>query len=170
VLGEQRNEVGTNRGEHEGEAYGVKLIAIIGEREGGTRGQREAMGGGNLWAPAGKQRRWRCRGSERLPAVYVSGRQLFGRWARAILPRWAGTIDIGWVQSGAQLFSNYSNFAPILKYKTKTILMSIIVQTWHGARVDYSEQPLPLGPLPVPNRIPVVKFGTNSTLNCSLNF
>jgi hypothetical protein len=50
---------------------------------------------------------------------------------------------MGQVQSGAQPFSNYSNFAPILKYKTKTILMCINVQTWHGARVDYSEQLLP---------------------------
>jgi hypothetical protein len=77
---------------------------------------------------------------------------------------------MGWVQSGAQPFSNYSNFAPILKYKTKTVLMSINVQTCHGARVDYSEQLLPLGPLPIRNRIPVIKFGTNSTLNLSLNF
>jgi hypothetical protein len=52
----------------------------------------------------------------------------------------------------------------------KTILMSINVQTWHGARVDYSEQLLPLGALPIPNKIPVIKFGTNSTLNLSLNF
>jgi hypothetical protein len=102
--------------------------------------------------------------------VCVSGRQLSGRWARAILPGWAGTVDMGSVQSGAQLFSNYSNFTPVFKYKTKIILMSINVQTGHGARVDYSEQLLPLGPLPIPNRIPVIKFGTNSTLNLSLNF
>jgi hypothetical protein len=143
---------------------------VIGECEGGTHGQREAVGGGSLWAPTGKQRRRRCHGSERLPVVYVSGRQLSSRWAQAILTRWAGTVDMGWVQSGAQPFSNYSNFAPILKYKMKTILMSINVYTWHGAIVDYSEQLLPLGPLPIPNRIPVIKFRTNSTLNLSLNF
>jgi hypothetical protein len=34
---------------------------------------------------------------------------------------------MGWVQSGAQPFSNYSNFAPILKYKMKTIFLSINV-------------------------------------------
>jgi hypothetical protein len=28
--------------------------------------------------------------------------------------------------------------------------MSINVQTWHGARVDYFEQLLPLGQLPIP--------------------
>jgi hypothetical protein len=158
------------RGECEGEAFGVELTTVIGEREGGVRGQREAVGGGSLWAPAGKQRFRRCRGSDRLPVVCVSGRQLSDWWDRAILTGWAGTVDMGWVQSGAQPFSNYSNFAPILKYTTKTILMSINVQTWHGARVDYSEQFLPLGPLLIPNRIPVIKFGTNSTLNLSLNF
>jgi hypothetical protein len=100
----------------------------------------------------------------------VSGHQLSGWWAQDVLTGWASTVDMGWVQSGAQPFSNYSNFAPILKYKTKTILMSINVQSWHGARVNYSEQLLPLGPLPIPNRIPVIKFGTNSTLNLSLNF
>jgi hypothetical protein len=77
---------------------------------------------------------------------------------------------MGWFQFGAQLFPNYLNFALILKYKTKTILMSINVQTWHGAIIDYSEQLLPLGTLPIPDRIPVIKFGTNSTLNLSLNF
>jgi hypothetical protein len=77
---------------------------------------------------------------------------------------------MGWVQSGAQPFSNYSNFAPILKYTTMTILMSINVQTWHGDRTDYSKQLLQLGPLAIPNRIPFIKFGTNSTLNLSLNF
>jgi hypothetical protein len=99
---------------------------------------------------AGNQRcRW-CRDSDRLPAVYVSRWQLSGRWAQAVLTGWAGTVDMGWVQSGAQPFSNYSNFAPSLKYKTKTILMSINVQTWHGARVDYFKQLLPLGQLPIP--------------------
>jgi hypothetical protein len=85
---------------------------------------------------AGKQR---CHGSDRLPAVYGSGRQLSGRWARAVLSEWAGTVYMGWVPSGAQPFSNYSDFAPFLKYKMKTIPMSINVQTWHGARVDYFE-------------------------------
>jgi hypothetical protein len=32
-----------------------------------------------------------------------------------------------------------------------------------GTRVDYSEQLLPFDPLPIPNIIPVIKFGTNST-------
>jgi hypothetical protein len=102
----------------------------------------------------------------------MSGRQLFGLWAQAILTGWVGTVDMGWVQSDAQPFSNYSKWSlfQILKYKMKTILMSINIRTWHGARVDYSKQLLPLGPLPIPNRIPVIKFGTNSTLNLSLNF
>jgi hypothetical protein len=41
------------RGECEGEAFGVELTTVIGEREGGVRGQCEAVGGGSLWAPAG---------------------------------------------------------------------------------------------------------------------
>jgi hypothetical protein len=134
------------------------------------------VGGGSLWTLAVPWFGQAARGlRERavavwLPVVCVSGLQLSGQWARAILTGWAGTVDMGWVQFGAQPFSNYSNFAPILKCKTKTILMSINNQTWHGARVDYSEQFLPLGPLPIPNRIPVIKFRTNSTLNLSLNF
>jgi hypothetical protein len=44
------------------------------------------------------------------------------------------------------------------------------IQTWHDARVEYFEQLLPLGQLPNPNRIEVIIFGTNSTLNFSLNF
>jgi hypothetical protein len=67
-------------------------------------------------------------------------------------------------------FSNYSNFAQISKYKRKTILMSKIIETWHGVRVDYSKQLIPLGLLPIPNRIQVIKLGTNSNLNFSLNF
>jgi hypothetical protein len=35
------------------------------------------------------------------------------------------------------LFYNYSNFAQISKYKVKTIPMSKIIETWHGARVYY---------------------------------
>jgi hypothetical protein len=68
------------------------------------------------------------------------------------------------------LFCNYSNLAPISKYKVKTIPMSKIIETWHGAIVDPSTHFLPLGPLPILNRIQVIKFGTPSTLNLSLNF
>jgi hypothetical protein len=67
-------------------------------------------------------------------------------------------------------FCNYSNFAPISKYKVNTIPTSKIIETWHGTRVDPSKQFLPLGPLPIVNRIQVIKFGTTSTLNLSLNF
>jgi hypothetical protein len=35
-----------------------------------------------------------------------------------------------------------------------------VIETWHGARVDPSKQFLPLGPLPILNRIRVIKFGT----------
>jgi hypothetical protein len=135
---------------------------FIASRGGGRRRRGGESEGGET--TAGNQRSRRCHGSVRLPVVYVSGQQLSGRWARAILTGCAGTVDMGWVQSGAQHFSNYSS-APILKYKTKTILMSINVQAWHGARVDYSKLLHPLDLLPIPNRIPVIKFGTNSTLN-----
>jgi hypothetical protein len=65
-----------------------------------------------------------------------------------------------------QLFKLCSNF----EIQNEDHPMSINVQTWHGASVGYSEQLLPLGPLPIPNRILGIKFGTNSTLNLSLNF
>jgi hypothetical protein len=89
-------------------------------------GGRKAVDGGGGWAPftasigsgrrrrggksrggemaAGNQRHRWCRGSDGLPAVCVSERQLSGRWARAILTGWAGTVDTGWVQSGAIFF------------------------------------------------------------------
>jgi hypothetical protein len=57
------------------------------------------------------------------------------------------------------LFCNYSNFAHISKYKVKTILMPTIIETWYGARVDSYQQLLPLGPLPILNRIQVIKLG-----------
>jgi hypothetical protein len=77
-----------------------------------------------------------------------------------------GTVALGRAQFGAQCyFSNYSNFAQISKYKTKTILMSKIIQTWHGIRIDHSEQLLP-----IINRIQVIKLRTTSILNFSLNF
>jgi hypothetical protein len=82
-----------------------------------------------------------------------------------------GTVALGRAQFGAQCcFSNYSNFARISKYKTKTILRFTIIETWHGVRVDHSKQLLPLGPLLILNRIQVIKLGTTSTLNFSLNF
>jgi hypothetical protein len=68
------------------------------------------------------------------------------------------------------LFCKYSNLASMSKYKLKTIPMSKIIETWHGARVDPSKQFLPLGPLPILNRIQVIQFGTTSTLNLPLNF
>jgi hypothetical protein len=72
----------------------MELTSVIGEREGDARGQREAVGGGSLWAPAGKQWRRQCRGLDRLHVVYACGWQLSSRWARAVLTVWAGTADI----------------------------------------------------------------------------
>jgi hypothetical protein len=123
MRGEQRNEAGMKRGEREGETFSVELIAVIGEREGGARGQREAAGGGTLWALVGKQRRRWCHGSDRLHVVCACGWQPSGRWGWAVFSGWAGTVDMGWHQSCTtifQLFKLCSN----LKYKTKTILMS----------------------------------------------
>jgi hypothetical protein len=59
-----------------------------------------------------------------------------------------------------RLFSNYSNFAQISKYKMKAIPMSKIIEIWHGARVDPAKQLLPLGPLPILNIIQVIKLET----------
>jgi hypothetical protein len=80
-----------------------------------------------------------------------------------------GTVALGRDQFGAQCyFSNYSNFALIPKYKTKTIPMSKIIETLHGVRVDNYKQLLPLGSLPILNRIQVIKLRTTSTLNLFL--
>jgi hypothetical protein len=38
--------------------------------------------------------------------------------------------------------------------------MSKIIETCHGARADPSKKLLPLGPLPILNRIKVIKLGT----------
>jgi hypothetical protein len=82
-----------------------------------------------------------------------------------------GTVALGRAQFGAQCcFSNYSYFVQNSKYKTKTIPMLKIIETWYGVRDDYSKQLLRLGPLPILNRIQVIKLGTTSTLNFSLNF
>jgi hypothetical protein len=66
---------------------------LIAGRGGGRRRPDGESGGGEM-AAWNQRRRW-CHGSDRLPAVYMSGRQLSGRWARAILTRWAGTVDMG---------------------------------------------------------------------------
>jgi hypothetical protein len=58
------------------------------------------------------------------------------------------------------LFCNYSNFAQISKYKVKTILLSKIIETRYGARDDCFQQLLPLGSLPILNRIQVIRLGT----------
>jgi hypothetical protein len=42
----------------------------------------------------------------------------------------------------------------------KVIVMSKIIETWHGPIVDPSKQLLSLGPLPILNRIHVIKLGT----------
>jgi hypothetical protein len=101
------------------------------------------------------------------PAQHAVARRAVGR-------RWGTcgpTVALGRTQFGAQCcFSNYSNFAQISKYKMKTILMFKSIETWHGVIVDHSKQLLPLAPLPILNKIQVIKLGTNSTLNFSLNF
>jgi hypothetical protein len=129
--GDQGSAVGAMSGGKKGCSRGGWRVwaAFIAGRGGGRRRCGGESGGAET--TAGNQR---CRGSNRLPMVCVSGRQLSDRWAWAVLTGWSGSVDMGWVQSGAQHFSNYSNFAPILKYKTKTILMSINVQAWHGLK------------------------------------
>jgi hypothetical protein len=83
---------------------------FIAGRGSGWRRRGGESGGGEM--TTGNQRCQRCCGSDRLPMVCASERQLSGRWARSILSGWVGTVDMSWVQSGAQPFSNYSNFAP----------------------------------------------------------
>jgi hypothetical protein len=70
---------------------------------GGGRRRRGGESGGGETAAGNQRRRW-CHCSDRLPTVCVSRQQLSSRWARGILTGWAGTADMGWVQSGAQPF------------------------------------------------------------------
>jgi hypothetical protein len=80
------------------------------------------------------------------------------------------TVALGQAQFGVQcffqLFKNCSNF----EIENEDHPDAKNIQTWHRARADYSEQLLPLGQLPIPNRIQVIMFGRNSTLNLSSNF
>jgi hypothetical protein len=48
--------------------------------------------------------------------------------------------------------------------------MSKNIEAWHGARLDHSKQLLPLGPLPIPNRIQVIKIGNNLHFDFFLEF
>jgi hypothetical protein len=108
---EQGGAVGATGGRkavHGGEGGGWALF--IAGRGSGWRRRGGESGGGEM--TTGNQRCQRCCGSDRLPMVCASERQLSGRWARSILSGWVGTVDMSWVQSGAQPFSNYSNFAP----------------------------------------------------------
>jgi hypothetical protein len=112
--------------------------------------------------------RWRGRNSAGSACCRTArGRKTLGRSKTDSV----GTVALGRTQFSAQCcFFNYLNFAQILKYKTKTITMSKIIETLHGVRVDHSKQLIPLGPLPILNIIQVIKLGTTSTLNFSLNF
>jgi hypothetical protein len=56
---------------------------------------------------------------------------------------------------------------PNLKYKMKANLMFKNIPTWHGGRVEHSEQLFQVGRLQIPNRIQVTNFGINSDLNIS---
>jgi hypothetical protein len=147
---EQGSAVGATGGRKKGCSRGFWAPFIAG-RGGGRRRRGGESGGGET--AVGKQRCWRCRGSDRLPSIYASRRQLSDQWARAVLTGWVGTVNF--------LYFEIQNKDHPDVHKCSNL---------HGARVDYSEQLLPLGPLPIPNRIPVIKFGTNSTLNLSLNF
>jgi hypothetical protein len=80
------------------------------------------------------------------------------------------TVALGQAQFGVQrffqLFKNCSNF----EIQNEDHPDAKNIQTWHRARAGYSEQLLPLGQLPIPNRIQVIMFGRYSTLNHSSNF
>jgi hypothetical protein len=80
------------------------------------------------------------------------------------------TVALGRAQFGAPFFSNCSKIAQFLQFKYAATPKSKNVQTLHGARVEHSERLFPLGRLPIPNRIHVTNFGTNSAFNSSSNF
>jgi hypothetical protein len=71
-----------------------------------------------------------------------------------------GYCSIGRAQFDAHSIFQLFKLCSISKYIMKVILMSKIIKTGHGARVDPSKQLLSLGPLPILNRIQVIKLGT----------
>jgi hypothetical protein len=48
--------------------------------------------------------------------------------------------------------------------------MSKNIKNWHGGRVEHYEQLLPLGRLPIPNRLQVINSGTKIKIETSSNF
>jgi hypothetical protein len=48
--------------------------------------------------------------------------------------------------------------------------MSKNIKNWHGGRVEHYEQLLPLGGLPIPNRLQVINSGTKIKIETSSNF
>jgi hypothetical protein len=91
MAAEQGSTVGAMGGRKKGCSRGGWAPFIAGGG-GGRRWHGGESGGGET--AVGKQRRRRYHGSDRLPAVYASRWQLSGRWARAILTGWAGTVDM----------------------------------------------------------------------------
>jgi hypothetical protein len=48
--------------------------------------------------------------------------------------------------------------------------MSKNIQAWHGGRLEHYEQLLPLGQLPIPNRLQVINSRTKIKIETSSNF
>jgi hypothetical protein len=95
------------------------------------------------------------------------------RWRQLSKRRTVGSLrggDCSTRPGPIRCTANCSKNAQILQIKYAIIPKSKNVQTWHGGRVEHSEQIFPLGQLPNPNRIQVTNFGTNSPLNSSSNF
>jgi hypothetical protein len=143
----------------------------------GRRLEASLTGGGmgGAWSSRGsrdtRRRQWREAGSGQNSGGSACCRAERGRKMPAVRNRLGRYCSTGPGPIRCTVsFCNYSNFALISKYKVKTILKSKIIETWHGARDDPSKQFLPLGPLPILNRIQVIEFRTTSTLNLSLNF
>jgi hypothetical protein len=70
-------------------------------------------------------------------------------------------------QITTELIFQYSKYLQTLKYKMKANLMFKNIPTWHGGRVEHSEQLFQVGRLQIPNRIQVTNFGINSNFNIS---
>jgi hypothetical protein len=112
------------------------------------------------------ERRWRLVGNN------WRGRPIVRWWLlserRVVGSLWGGDCSTG--PGPIRCTANCSKNAQILQIKYAAIPKSKNVRTWHGGRVEHSEQLFSLCQLPNPNRIQVTNFGTNTPLNSSSNF
>jgi hypothetical protein len=149
LVGSADREVAGNRSSvtHVGPMSGRRLEIL---RTSG-RCMRGAWKSGGSWQRSAgtATRRWQSR-LGRCPNVH----RAWSFWE-------TGTVALGRAQFGAQCcFAIIQTLHRFQNTKWRPSWCPKIIETWHGARVDPSKQFLPLGPLPILNRIQVIKLGT----------